>query len=129
VSLNTILSTLAKGAGAAEPIARIAAIAATVGNVNLAMLISAAIAMITLQKLRHLDRRQMSDVVETSLLSGGMTLPELAELMVAEGAHHAYNLDGGGSSTMVVQDTVVNSPSDGRERSNSDGLLFFARGG
>ena len=74
VSLNTILSTLAKGAGATEPIARVAAIAAIVGNVNLAMLISAAIAMITLQKLRHLDRRQMSDVVETSLLSGGMVI-------------------------------------------------------
>jgi hypothetical protein len=60
-------------------------------------------------------------------LSGGMTLPELARLMVAEGAHHAYNLDGGGSSTMVVAGSVVNSPSDGRERPNSDGLLFFSR--
>ena len=60
-------------------------------------------------------------------LSGGMSLPELARLMLDEGAHHAYNLDGGGSSTMVVQDAVVNSPSDGRERPNSDGLVFFTR--
>jgi len=60
-------------------------------------------------------------------LSAGMTLPELARLLLAEGAAHAYNLDGGGSSTMVVRETIVNSPSDGSERANSDGLLFFAR--
>lgn len=74
VSLNTILSTLAKDAAETEPIARLAGIAAVIGNVNLAMLISAAIAMITLHRRRHLDRRQMSHVVETSLMSGGMII-------------------------------------------------------
>ena len=74
VSLNTILSTLAKSAAETEIIGRLAGIAAVIGNVNLAMLISAAIAMITLHKQRHLNRRQMSGVVEVSLMSGGMII-------------------------------------------------------
>lgn len=60
--------------------------------------------------------------------SRGMTLPELGRLMVELGATEAMNLDGGGSTTMVVRDAgaidtdVVNSPSDGAERSDSNGL-------
>lgn len=44
--------------------------------------------------------------------SNGMTLPELAALFEALGATEALNLDGGGSTTMVVIDSVVNRPSD-----------------
>jgi exopolysaccharide biosynthesis protein len=55
----------------------------------------------------------------------GMTLPETAELMRELGALDALNLDGGGSSTMVVEGQVVNRPSDGRERSVSNALLLF----
>ena len=50
--------------------------------------------------------------------SDGMTLRELAMLMLALGARDAINLDGGGSTTMVVKRldppslTVVNKPSD-----------------
>ena len=36
-------------------------------------------------------------------LAMGMTLPELSDLLADLGAHNAYNLDGGGSSTMVVR--------------------------
>ena len=47
----------------------------------------------------------------------GMTTPELAELMRDFGVTEAINLDGGGSSTLVLgrggQPEVVNSPSDG----------------
>ena len=47
----------------------------------------------------------------------GMTLPELAEFLVAEvGACAAMNLDGGGSSAMWAGDGIVNRPSDGTER-------------
>ncbi|NEU30281.1 hypothetical protein GN156_05730 [bacterium LRH843] len=55
--------------------------------------------------------------------SQGATLRELAEYMRSIGAHHAINLDGGGSTTMVArlpyfeQAFVVNRPSDTRERS------------
>lgn len=58
--------------------------------------------------------------------SVGMTLRELAEFLLAEGAREAVNLDGGGSTTMVVDGWVKNSPSDGKERRVSDGVLIFA---
>jgi GntP family gluconate:H+ symporter len=74
VSLNTIFSTLAKGAAETSLVTRLAGIAAVIGNVNLAMLVSTAIAMITLAKQRHLNRHQMSQVVEISLMSGGMII-------------------------------------------------------
>ncbi|HXG40716.1 MAG TPA: phosphodiester glycosidase family protein [Candidatus Limnocylindrales bacterium] len=61
--------------------------------------------------------------------STGMTLPDLAQLMLSRGAVDAINLDGGGSTTMAVRlpgdsdVTVVNSPSDGRERAVANALL------
>jgi exopolysaccharide biosynthesis protein len=42
-----------------------------------------------------------------------MTLPELATLAEALGAAEAINLDGGGSSVMVVLGTARSHPSDG----------------
>jgi exopolysaccharide biosynthesis protein len=52
--------------------------------------------------------------------SRGVTLPELAEIMRGLGARTAYNLDGGGSSTLYFQGDVVNRPSNGGERGTSD---------
>lgn len=56
--------------------------------------------------------------------STGLSLRQLAELMQSLGAQIAYNLDGGGSSTMVFQGRVVNNPTTNgrsiRERSVSD---------
>jgi hypothetical protein len=46
---------------------------------------------------------------ETSV---GMTLEELAVAMIAFGAFEALNLDGGGSTALVVRDSIVNMPSD-----------------
>jgi hypothetical protein len=45
-----------------------------------------------------------------------MTLRELAELFVRLGASDALNLDGGGSTTMVIGGELQNVPSDGLER-------------
>lgn len=44
--------------------------------------------------------------------SEGMTLPELADLFRSLGVRDALNLDGGGSSVMVVRGETVNRPSD-----------------
>lgn len=49
--------------------------------------------------------------------SDGITIKELADLMISLGAQYAMNLDGGGSSTMVVEGKdgnprVLNSPVD-----------------
>ena len=45
--------------------------------------------------------------------SEGLSLLELAEFMSSLGAKTAYNLDGGGSSTMVFNGSVVNVPTGG----------------
>jgi len=46
----------------------------------------------------------------------GMSLPELAEAMRAIGCRSALNLDGGGSSALVIKGTTINKPSGGVER-------------
>jgi exopolysaccharide biosynthesis protein len=50
------------------------------------------------------DGRQASSV--------GMTFDEMADFLRNIGAWDGINLDGGGSTTMVVRGVVVNSPSD-----------------
>ena len=57
----------------------------------------------------------------------GMTLTEMAILMQELGAEDAMNLDGGGSSEMVVGNEVMNRPSDGRERSVGAALAIFPK--
>lgn len=58
--------------------------------------------------------------------SAGMTLPELADFMIKVGVAHGLNLDGGGSTTMVINGNIVNKPSDGTERSVANSLLFIS---
>jgi exopolysaccharide biosynthesis protein len=57
--------------------------------------------------------------------NSGMTLGELARLMVSLGAREAMNLDGGGSATMVVGGRTVNEPSAGEERPVGSALLIL----
>jgi Phosphodiester glycosidase len=60
--------------------------------------------------------------------SVGMSLPTLAQLLLQLGASEAINLDGGGSTTMVLRNQVVNRPSDQTgERPVSDAILVFPR--
>ncbi len=57
--------------------------------------------------------------------SDGMSLAELADLMARLGARDALNLDGGGSTTMVVRGVVVNRPSDAAgERAVGNALVL-----
>jgi hypothetical protein len=57
-------------------------------------------------------------------LSVGMTNFELAQALVRYGAVRGMALDGGGSSTLAFEGTVLNSPSDGRERAVSTALML-----
>lgn len=58
--------------------------------------------------------------------SRGVTQREFANLMREFGAYTAMELDGGGSVTMVIEDEVVNNPSDDTgERYVANALLFF----
>jgi exopolysaccharide biosynthesis protein len=57
--------------------------------------------------------------------SEGVSLPELANIFTGLGAITAYNIDGGGSSTMVFHGALVNDPlGKGTERGTSD-ILYI----
>lgn len=70
------------------------------------------------------DRSTLIMAVVDGRLPGarGVTLKELAEIMISLGTHQALNLDGGGSSTAAVQDLttgnilLANRPSGGSQR-------------
>jgi hypothetical protein len=57
--------------------------------------------------------------------SAGMTPDQFGRLFRSLGATWALNMDGGGSTTMVVHDKVVNVPSDGYERPVGSSLLVL----
>ncbi len=60
--------------------------------------------------------------------SMGMTLFELAEFLLKLGVYQGVNLDGGGSTTMVVRGSVVNRPSDLQgERPVANAVLVVSR--
>ena len=73
--------------------------------------------------LAVIDGRQPS-------LSNGASLGACARFMMELGAEYAINLDGGGSSTMVIREgvtyTVKNSPSDGAPRKVFNSLIVVA---
>lgn len=58
--------------------------------------------------------------------STGASLGEAAGVFLGLGAVNAVNLDGGGSSCMVVNGEVVNTPSDGSLRSVGNGCLLVS---
>lgn len=59
--------------------------------------------------------------------SAGLTLEELAAYLVKLGAKDAMNFDGGGSTEMVINNEIMNDPSDGNERPIRVGLGIFRR--
>ena len=56
--------------------------------------------------------------------SVGMSLRELASLFVRLGASDALNLDGGGSTSMVINRELQNVPSDGIERPVTNAIVL-----
>ena len=58
------------------------------------------------------------------ITSTGVTLLEMKGIFDALGAVNAVNLDGGGSSCILVNDEVMNHPSDGSVRAVGNGCLF-----
>lgn len=58
--------------------------------------------------------------------SAGMTYFEMADFMLSHNMAFGINLDGGGSTTMVVDGTIMNRPSDGSERPVANGMLVVS---
>lgn len=61
----------------------------------------------------------------------GMTAYEMSQLMLYYGAVDAFNLDGGGSTTMILKNEeggfdYMNTPSDGTPRPTTNGVFFVA---
>lgn len=56
--------------------------------------------------------------------SKGLTYEEAAKIMLDVGCTYAYNLDGGGSTTLYFNGKIINLPSDGAERPCGD-ILYF----
>lgn len=57
--------------------------------------------------------------------SEGANITEMSKLMIALGVDKAINLDGGGSSMMVVNGTSTGNSSDSVERKVSDAIVFL----
>lgn len=74
----------------------------------------------------QLDDNRYVIVVAEGRMEGadGMTLGELQQLFLNLGCKTAYNLDGGGSTTLYFQRKLINTPSDGSERSVVDMIYF-----
>ena len=57
--------------------------------------------------------------------STGASIPQLQQLFLDEGVEFAFNLDGGGSTTLYFLGEVINMPSGGKQRSVSDVIMFM----
>jgi len=74
-------------------------------------------------------RSRVKDSSKTNPKSIGMTLEELADFLKEHGAVDALNLDGGGSTTMVVSGEVVNNPADGVEKNIASAIVVKLKAG
>lgn len=57
----------------------------------------------------------------------GLDIYQSAELMKSLGCYNAVNLDGGGSSEMIVGNAIVNKPSGGSERAIGTAFVAYAK--
>lgn len=60
--------------------------------------------------------------------SQGMTYEEMQKTFLDLDCQYAYNLDGGGSTTLVFKGRIINSLTDGNERPCADILYFIDAG-
>ena len=79
-------------------------IAATLGDKNIALIISALIAMLTLIRARNLSRKELAESVSAALSSGGIII-----LITSAGGAFGKTLQATGVATLI-QDLSVTSP-------------------
>lgn len=73
----------------------------------------------------HNGRLRFAVVEGRSSISIGMTLDELAELMVSLGCLSAINLDGGGSSQMILDGQTKNNLNGGERKLANAFMIFY----
>lgn len=56
--------------------------------------------------------------------SVGLTPSQLQDIFISKGCKYAYNLDGGGSTSLYFKGRLINEPSDGVERTVAD-IIYF----
>ncbi len=77
------------------------------------------------------DRERLFLIAVDGRRSGysvGVTLDELAEMLKKLNLKTAINLDGGGSTTLVIGEKIINTLSERHERKISNALLIFYKG-
>jgi GntP family gluconate:H+ symporter len=74
ITMHTVVSALAKEQAADSALKRVESCTAVLGNANLAMMISAAIALYVLWRQRKPGREGLSKMIETSLMSAGIII-------------------------------------------------------
>jgi len=57
----------------------------------------------------------------------GLSIPEVAETMISLGCVEAAGLDGGGSTTIIATDSLLNKPSDGNQRQVANALVVMPK--
>jgi exopolysaccharide biosynthesis protein len=74
------------------------------------------------------DGSWLSVVTEgRSPTNSGLNAKEEAELMKTLGACNACNMDGGGSSEFILNNKIMNKPTDGRERSIGSAVQIYLK--
>lgn len=68
----------------------------------------------------------IADGRRTDWSDKGMTLQEMQQVFVEQGCQTAYNLDGGGSATLIINGEKINKSSGSRERDVSD-IIYFVK--
>lgn len=112
VSTNTIVRAMAEDAVEGSALDLAAGVTAVLGDVNLAMLISAAIAMWMLKSKRTLTNAQLAKVVEVSLMSGGVIIlitaaggafgAMLKAAQIGPAIENLFKTDGGRSASGIM---------------------------
>jgi hypothetical protein len=57
----------------------------------------------------------------------GLSIPEVAETMISLGCVEAMGLDGGGATTIIAADSLLNKPSDGSQRQVANALVVMPK--
>ena len=73
----------------------------------------------------YVDIDVSAEELQEKLFSCGFEVEELIDLMADLGAPNAYNLDGGSSSTFVLDNEKINALSSKKNRTICD-IVYFA---